>query len=97
MATKKSPQDPVVQDALFSPREIGDLIGNAFTAACNPARGGVPLSEARLGYCRSYATELVGRLDAIDVQTGHMSYQEAVCMLIGTALALQKLHCNEAQ
>ncbi len=88
----KNPTLPVAEDALFSPKEIGDLIANAFTASCNPAWGGLPLSEARLGYCRNFALELVKRLDEADVQTGHLSYTEAVAMLLGVALALQKLH-----
>lgn len=90
----KNPTDPVSSDALFSPKEISDLIGNAFTASCNPAWGGKPLSEARQSYVRNYAKALMDRLEAVDVTTGHMSYQEGVCMLIGAALALQKLHCQ---
>lgn len=91
MATR-NPQTPVAQDALFSHKEIGDLVSNAFTAACNPAWGGLPLSEVRLGYCRNFATELIRRLDDGDVQTGHMTYTECVAMLLGAALAMQKLH-----
>ncbi len=92
MATK-NPMVPVAEDALFSPKEIGDLIGNAFTASCNPAWGGTPLSEARLGYARDYALALVTKLDEVDVQTGHFkNYTEIVAMLLGAALAMQKLH-----
>jgi hypothetical protein len=79
-------------DALFSAKEISTFIEHAFTAAVNPAFGDAPLSEERLGYCRNFALQLVLRLDAQDIQTGHMSYQEGVAMLLGAALAMQKLH-----
>ncbi len=90
----KNPLVPVSEDALFSPREIGELISNAFTASCNPAWGGTPLADSRLGYARNYAKALMERLEATDVATGHLTYTECVAMLLGTALALQKLHCN---
>ncbi len=78
-------------DTVFAPDEIDLLISDAFTASVNP-RDGQPLSEERLAYCRNFATALVQRLDAQDVATGHMTYTEAVCMLLGSALAMQKLH-----
>ncbi len=71
------------------------MISNAFTAASNPAWGGKPLSEVRLGYVRNYAKALISRLEAVDVATGHLDYTEAVAMLLGAALVLQKLHCND--
>ncbi len=80
-------------DALFSPEEIAGFVQNAFTPAVNPETG-IPLSEERLGYCRNFAKALMERLNVQDVQTGHMSYTEAVAMLLGTALAMQLLHGN---
>ena len=91
----KNPLEPVAQDALFSPAEIGKALENSFTMAVNPAWGGKPLSETRLAYVRTYAKALIGRLEAVDIATGHMDYQEAVCMLIGAALVLQKLHGDD--
>ena len=91
----KNPLEPPADDALFSPKEIAEFIGNAFTASCNPAWGGTPLSEARLAYVRNYAKALIDRLEAVDVATGHLSYCEAVAMLLGAALVLQKLHCKD--
>ncbi len=79
-------------DALFSAAEISSFIENAFTASVNPAFGDSPLSEDRLAYCRAFALALMTRLEAGDIVPGHMNYTEAVAMLLGTALALQKLH-----
>lgn len=84
-------------DALLSPREIGALILNAFNGSVSPAWGGQPLSEVRLGYCRNFAQILMSRLEAQDIATRHMTYTEAVSMLLGTALAVQMLHCHDRE
>jgi hypothetical protein len=76
----------------FSADEIRTLIQDAFTASVNPSCG--PISEARLGYIRNFAKIFIDRLDEQDIETGHMSYSEAVSMLLGAALTLQILHAS---
>lgn len=71
---------------LFTSKEIADLIADGL-AACMAMQQG-----KRKRYIAEYSAELYCRLEIEDIATAHMSYEEAVAILLGAALAIQKLH-----
>lgn len=78
----------------FTGDEVAILLLSAFQGATHRAGPGGPMGDKRLGYLRGYSQSLLSNMASMDVDTGHLTWPEAVALLVGAALAAQVLHCR---